>query len=124
MIDKSSYMRVAMSVYDNPGCVDEKEFEYDARRPIRIKFILRKWEEEGRNIEVMRLLNHIIVMRNCFGRNAVNMICMFCDDYLPQLLPFTDYLNITPAILSFDGKNIVSDHIVRDPSIKKIIESS
>lgn len=123
MIDKSSYMQTAIELYDNPGCLDIKEFEYDARRPIRVKFALRKWIEDSRPIDVRTVLNHIIIMRNCFGNRSAHMLSMFCEDYLPQLLPFLDYLNFTPAVINFNGKKIVSEYIERDRNIQKIIGS-
>lgn len=117
-------MDTAMAIYDNPGCEDEKEFLYDARRPVRIKFALKKWNSENRNIEVRHIMNHIIIMKNCFGDKAVHMISLFCEDFLEELLPFFDYLNYTPAILSFEGKHIVTDTIKRNAEILNIIKEA
>lgn len=121
MIDKDSYMAFAQKVYDNPGCADDKEFEYDARRPLRIKFILRKWLSENREINARHLMNHIIVMHNCFGKFAVHMISVYCEEHISLILPFFDYLGYTPTYLNFGGKIIVVDMIERDPRIIEIL---
>mgnify|MGYP003527233222 CR=1 FL=1 len=122
MIDKSSYMSFAADIYDNPGCMDAKEFEYDARRPLRIKFMLRKWVEEQRQIDVRHLLNHMVIMRNCFSDNSSDMIAMYCEKFLPLLMPFFDYLGYAPTFFSFEGKTIVTDQIDRDAFMVKTIK--
>lgn len=121
MIDKTLYMDIAERIYDNPSCEDEKEFIYDARRPIRIKFALKKWKSGNDNINIRQVMNHIIVMNNCFGSKSTHMISLFCEEYLEELMPFFDYLKYTPSILSFNGKNIATDTITRNKDMIEFI---
>ena len=115
-------MSFAAGIYDNPGCADAKEFEYDARRPLRIKFMLKKWVEEKRQVDVRHLLNHMVVMHNCFGHNSADMIAMYCEPYITLLMPFFDYLGYTPPYFRFEGKTIVSDHVQRDRNMVKMVK--
>ena len=80
------------------------------------------YREEQRQIDVRHLLNHMVIMRNCFNDNSSDMIAMYCEKFLPLLMPFFDYLGYTPTFFSFEGKTIVTDQIDRDAYMVKTIK--
>ena len=52
--------------YYNPRCVDADEFYEDLRRFKYIKRLITRYRDNG-NPPVNLLLNHLVVIFNCFG---------------------------------------------------------
>ena len=59
----------AMKHYDNPTCIDEKEFLDDMKRFKYLKRLFRKFDTT-KELKIRLILNHIIVLNNVFGIEA------------------------------------------------------
>ena len=97
----------AMKYYDNPSCIDKKEFLDDMKRFKYLKRLFRKYDTSG-TLKVRLILNHIIVLANVFGVDASSTLLFFKIDrkHWPILKTFLVYLNYMPEN---DLKDIVTD---------------
>ena len=97
----------AMKHYDNPSCIDKKEFLDDMKRFKYLKRLFRKYDTSG-TLKVRLILNHIIVLANVFGVYASSTLLFFKLDkkHWPMLKTFLVYLNYMPEN---DMKDIATD---------------
>ena len=100
-------MMFAMKHYDNPSCVDKKEFLDDMKRFKYLKRLFRKYDT-SKVLKVRLILNHIIVLANVFGVDASSTLLFFKIDkkHWPILKTFLVYLNYMPEN---DMKDIATD---------------
>ena len=87
----------AMKYYDNPSCIDKKEFLDDMKRFKYLKRLFRKYDTSG-TLKVRLILNHIIVLANVFGVDASSTLLFFKTDrkHWPILKTFLVYLHFMP----------------------------
>jgi len=97
----------AMKHYDNPSCIDKKEFLDDMKRFKYLKRLFRKYDT-SKVLKVRLILNHIIVLANVFGVDASSTLLFFKIDrkHWPVLKTFLVYLNYIPEN---DMKDIATD---------------
>ena len=100
-------MMFAMKHYDNPSCVDKKEFLDDMKRFKYLKRLFRKYDT-SKVLKIRLILNHIIVLANVFGVDASSTLLFFKIDrkHWPILKTFLVYLNYMPEN---DLKDIATD---------------
>ena len=100
-------MMFAMKYYDNPSCVDRKEFLDDMKRFKYLKRLFRKYDTSG-TLKVRLILNHIIVLANVFGVDASSTLLFFKIEkkHWSTLKTFLVYLHYMPEN---DLKNIATD---------------
>ena len=87
----------AMKHYDNPTCIDEKEFLDDMKRFKYLKRLFRKFDTT-KEFKTMLILNHIIVLNNVFGVDAATTLLFFKIEkqHWSLLKTFLVYLHIMP----------------------------
>lgn len=90
-----NFLIYAAKSYDRPHML-QSEFDEDLSRIKYIKRLLKKYRQTGEFKERL-VLNHIIILSNCFGvESTVNMLFFKCDkeDYplLKTILLFLNYL--------------------------------
>jgi len=97
----------AMKHYDNPSCIDKKEFLDDMKRFKYLKRLFRKYDT-SKVLKVRLILNHIIVLANVFGVDASSTLLFFKIDkkHWSILKTFLVYLSYMPEN---DMKNIATD---------------
>ena len=100
-------MMFAMKHYDNPSCVDRKEFLDDMKRFKYLKRLFRKYDTSD-VLKVRLILNHIIVLANVFGVDASTTLLFFKIEkkHWSTLKTFLVYLNYMPEN---DLKDITTD---------------
>ena len=100
-------MMFAMKHYDNPSCVDRKEFLDDMKRFKYLKRLFRKYDTSD-ILKVRLILNHIIVLANVFGVDASTTLLFFKIEkkHWSTLKTFLVYLNYMPEN---DMKDIATD---------------
>ena len=100
-------MMFAMKYYDNPSCVDRKEFLDDMKRFKYLKRLFRKYDTSD-VLKVRLILNHIIVLANVFGVDASSTLLFFKIEkkHWSTLKTFLVYLNYMPEN---DLKDIATD---------------
>ena len=97
-INANNVVMYSIHHYNNPQCEGEKEFEDDLKRFKYIKRLLRKYHETG-ILKERLLLNHMIVLHNVFGSDAVATLLLYKiqEEYWPTLKSFLLFLNILRA---------------------------
>ena len=100
-------MMFAMKHYDNPSCVDKKEFLDDMKRFKYLKRLFRKYDT-SKVLKIRLILNHIIVLANVFGVDASSTLLFFKIDrkHWSILKTFLVYLHYMPEN---DLKDIATD---------------
>lgn len=116
-LDETTFLLYAAKSYDNPHCHDETEFEEDLKRFQYIRKLLNRYIQCG-DLKERLILNHIIIIYNCFGPNATNMLFMKLEEYHGLIKPFVEFLNYLPEEIEYNGTVINSDEIVSDKKIK------
>ena len=87
----------AMKHYDNPLCVDEKEFLDDMKRFKYLKRLFRKYET-SKDLKMRLVINHIIILANVFGVDAATTLLFFKIErnHWPILKAFLVFLQYMP----------------------------
>ena len=87
----------AMKHYDNPLCVDEKEFLDDMKRFKYLKRSFRKYET-SKDLKMRLVINHIIILANVFGVDAATTLLFFKieKNHWPLLKTFLVFLGYMP----------------------------
>lgn len=115
-LGESTFLLYAAKYYDNPHCHDISEFEEDIKRFQYLRKLFGRYKQFG-DLKERLILNHLIIIYNCFGTNATDMLFMKLNDYHEYLKPFVDYLNFMPDYVEYDGKIIYANKIISDPII-------
>lgn len=113
----------AARAYDSPHNITA-EFAEDFRRLKFTKRLLLKYRRTG-DLSERLLLNHVIVLRNCFGTAAIRMLFLRIDeeDYsaLKTILSFLSFLPLT--VKEIDGKMLDTRIIPFDPNVVKVLKA-
>ena len=115
-LGESTFLLYAAKHYDNPHCYDITEFEEDMKRFQYLRKLFGRYKQFG-DLKERLILNHLIIIYNCFGTEATNMLFMKLSDYQEYLKPFVDYLNFMPDYVEYDGRIIYANKILSDPII-------
>ena len=112
-LTESTFLLYAAKHYDNPHCHDITEFEEDMKRFQYLRKLFGRYKQFG-DLKERLILNHLIIIYNCFGTEATNMLFMKLSDYQTYLKPFVEYLNFMPEFTEYDGKIIYANKINSD----------
>lgn len=121
MIEKltdSNFMLYAAKHYDNPQCMDIDEFHDDLKRINYIKKLLNKYKTTG-DLKERLILNHCMVLYNCFGAEATHRMLLFkLREFSVELKPFLLFLGCLPdTIYGIEEIPIKSSDIPLDQEI-------
>ena len=121
-LNDSNFILYCASNYNNVHCHSTDEFFDDLKRIKYIKKSLTKYKTSG-NIDERLVLNHVIILNNVFGPEALcRIIFLKMDKYLELIKPFLIILNILPEfVYNIKGKNIETSTISMDNGIIKIL---
>jgi hypothetical protein len=115
-LSESTFLLYAAKHYDNPHCYDVTEFEEDLKRFQYLRKLFGRYKQFG-DLKERLILNHLIIIYNCFGTEATNMLFMKLEEYQEYLKPFVDYLNFMPEYIEYNNKVIFANKILSDPII-------
>jgi len=117
-----NYMLFAAKVYDRPNAV-MSEFNEDLDRILYIKRLLTKYYSSG-CLKERLIMNHLIVLYNCFGVDATTRLIFFRleeRDY-SVMKPFLIFLNYMPDVIyGINGKDIISSDIELDKEAVRLL---
>ena len=95
-LNKDNFLLFAIRHYDNPSSQTQEEFEEDLRKFKYVKRWLKKYHESG-NVNSHLLLNHLIVIFNCWNDAAIPMLFFKMESqYWSYLKSFLTYLQRLP----------------------------
>lgn len=85
--------------------MNEEEFAEDLKRFKYLKKALGKYETTG-ELKHRLIMNHLIVLYNVFGPEAmVRMLFFKMEQHLGQLKPFLIVMNVLPEVVMAIGKD-------------------
>jgi len=117
-----TFLIYAAKHYDNPQCSSYEEFEEDLKRIQYLKRLFNRYEASG-ELKERLILNHIIVLYNCFGLATTNMLFLKLYEHSKVLKPFLIKLNFMPDFVVYNKKRILSSDIGMDPIVIEIIRN-
>jgi len=95
-LNKDNFMLFAIKFYENPTTLTQEEFEEDLNRFKYVKRWLKKYHESGK-INSHLLLNHLIIIFNCWNDAAIPMLFYKIDyNCWGYLMSFLTYLDRIP----------------------------
>jgi hypothetical protein len=116
-LNKDNFIYFAIRYYENPNTSTQEEFEEDLNRFKYVKRWMKKYHESG-TINIHLLLNHIMIIFNCWDDAAVPMLFHKVDkEYWPYLISFLEFLNRLPQY----PKTYINE-IEADLNIQKILK--
>ena len=116
ILTDDNFLLYAAKYYDTKRATGLEEFHDDLKRIQYIKRLLKRYEDSG-DLKIRLILNHLIVLYNCFGSAATPMIFMKLSEYHSLLKPFVLFLNFMPERIEYDQEQIVSSNIPMDATI-------
>ena len=120
ILNNDNFDLYAAKYYDNQYCHDITEFEEDLKRFQYLRKLFGRYKQIG-DLKDRLILNHLIIIYNCFGVNATNMLFMKLEEYHELLKPFVEYLNFMTETIEYDGKIVYTNKIISDPIIKETL---
>ena len=120
-LTNENYLMFALLHYDNPHCVDIKEYFEDVRKLKYIKRLFNRYREDGVMKERL-ILNHLISFYNVFDNEAATRLLFFRvgKEYHSLLKTFLVFLNRMPDKIN---ENLYSDSIQLDDKIIEILRN-
>ena len=118
-LTNENYLMYALLHYDNPHCIDIKEYFEDVRKLKYIKRLFNRFKEDDVLKELL-ILNHIISFYNVFEYEAATRLLFFRvgEQYHSLLKTFLVFLNRMPEDID---KNLYSDNIKLDNRVVEIL---
>lgn len=120
-LGESTFLLYAAKHYDNPHCSDIAEFEEDLKRFQYLRKLFGRYKQSG-ELKERLILNHLIILYNCFGLGTTNMLFMKLDEYHEYLKPFVEYLNFMPTYIEYEDERFHSRHIKSDLHIEETLK--
>lgn len=111
-----NFLLYAAQHYDAARIASEEEFYEDLKRFQYLKRLMRRYRDDG-DLRLRLILNHFIVLYNCFGPAATNMLFMRLADFHSEVKPFVVFLSFMPEKIEYGERVIMSDDIAMDQRI-------
>lgn len=110
ILNEKTFNILAARCYDMVTSSSADEFYDDLKRFQYLKRLFKRYDEEG-EMKTRLILNHLIVLYNCFGPYATNMLFFKLDEYHELLKPFVVLLNYMPEYIEYEEYRIPSSSI-------------
>ena len=120
-LTNENYLMFALLHYDNPHCIDIKEYFEDVRKLKYIKRLFNRYREDG-IIKERLILNHLISFYNVFENNAATRLLFFRvgKEYYSLLKTFLVYLNRMPEQVN---ETLHSSDILMDEKVIELLRN-
>lgn len=115
-LDESTFLVFAANHYENVHCHDVTEFDEDLKRFQYLRKLFSRYKQIG-DLKERLILNHMIIIYNCFGKSATSMLFLKLEGYHDCLKPFVEYLNFLPERVVYNSKIIETNKVVSDETV-------
>lgn len=122
IVNSDNFVMYAAKSYDMKIFTGVDDFERDLKRIVYVKSLIGKYVKND-DLRVRLILNHLIIIYNCFGLNATNMLFMKMPDYHSILKTFIEFLNFMPDAVYYENVVIHKNDVEVDTKILKELES-
>lgn len=119
ILTEKNFLLFCAKYYSNVHCTSTEEFLDDIKRIKYIKKLITRYIESG-ELKERLILNHLIILNNMFGPEALcKILYLKMEEYFKYLKPFLILLNILPIQIINVKKEgiIVTDNILLDTKI-------
>ena len=116
ILNESTFLFFATKYYDTKKSEGPEEFIEDMKRFQYLKRLFKKYEESG-ELNVRLVLNHIVIIYNCFGSKATELLFVKLEQHQQALVPFLIMLNTISDSFYINDKKIILSDITLDNSI-------
>ena len=116
VLNEDIFTIFAAKHYDQRKAASVDEFYDDLKRFQYLKRLFKRYEEDD-DLKVRLILNHLIVLYNCFGPPATHMLFMKLHEYSGYLKPFVIMLGYMPDKIEYNGLTINNSDISLDDRI-------
>jgi hypothetical protein len=116
ILNEQNFIIYAAKHYDQKRASSVEEFYDDIKRLQYLKRLFKRYDEDD-ELKVRLILNHLIVLYNCFGPAATNMVFMKLEEYSNLVKPFVMLLGYMPEQIQYNDKVIKSYEIPMDQKI-------
>jgi hypothetical protein len=115
-LNKNNFTLFAIKHYNNPSATTQEEFDEDLNRFKYVKRWLGKYHTSGK-MNSHLLLNHILIIYNCWGAAALPMFFYKIEsEYWSYLKSFLLYLNRIPEY----PRTVLHDIPVEQPLLDEL----
>lgn len=99
--------------YDNSRYISTEEFAEDLNRVKYIKKLVTRYVENG-DLKERLILNHIIVLNNCFGPDALcKILYLKLKSQMKYIKPFLILLNVLPEkIYNVGNEGVIETDLI------------
>lgn len=113
LLNDKNFLIYCASHYDNARYVSTEDFLEDLNRIKYIKKLITRYVEYG-ELKERLILNHIIILNNCFGAEVCCKILYFkLKPQMKYIKPFLVLLNILPErLLNVGNEKIVDTDLI------------
>lgn len=121
-LTSENVMMYAMKIYDKPNCI-MSEFKEDMKRFNYLKRLFRRYRKIG-EIKERLVLNHLVVLYNVFGAEALTRLLFFkmSKDDQPIVKTYLIFLSCMPEIVKgIKGHDLISSDIPVDLKIAEVL---
>lgn len=115
-LNEDNFLLYAAKHYDFRNSAGEDEFNDDLKRFQYLKRLFKRYEED-KELKIRLILNHLIVIFNCFGSNGTPMLFQKLSEYHHYLKPFVLLLGYMPERIEYNDTQIRNSDIHLDPTI-------
>jgi hypothetical protein len=118
LLTDDNFLLFCAKYYDNPH-YDTEEFFDDVKRIKYVKKLITRYVEKG-DLKERLILNHIIILNNCFGPEILcKILYLKLKDYMKYVKPFLIFLNLlTPKLYNIEKERLIyTDMIPMDTEI-------
>lgn len=123
-LTNDNIMMYAVKVYDKPNCI-MSEFKDDMKRFNYLKRLFKRYRKYD-EVKEQLVLNHLVVLYNVFGAEAVTRLLFFKvakDDY-SALKTYLLFLSCMPdKVKGIKGHDIISSEIPVDMKIAEVLRT-
>ena len=112
-LDETNFLLYCASHYDNVKYASTEDFVEDLNRLKYIKKLITRYTEYG-ELKERLILNHIIVLNNCFGPEVLcRILYLKLRPQMKYIKPFLVLLNIMPErMYNIDDEKIIDTDLI------------
>jgi len=121
-LTSENILMYAMKIYDKPNCI-MSEFKEDMKRFNYLKRLFRRYRKIG-EIKELLVLNHLVVLYNVFGAEALTRLLFFkmSKEDQPIVKTYLIFLSCMPDVVKgIKGQDVLSSDIPVDLKIAEVL---
>lgn len=124
-ITDENFLMIAAKSYQTV-CLDDIDFMEDINRFKYLKKLFSRFKNSG-DLNDRLILNHLVILYNIFeNKTCTRLLAFRLFNYLPELVPFLEYMNYLPEKIEHIGElnnNINIKEIKKNQLIVQLLES-